>query len=300
MSDSGNLLVDTSHLNPEKYRLLKALRPFSYSVALITCGLGVALAYHQGQGDWLRSLLVILAGVLLQGACNLANDHADVELWRKQPCELSRQVIQQIQSNFKLAGFCALIACLMGIWLVIEVGWPLLLLGVFGVIGGYFYTGEPVNYKQRGWGVAAVFLFTGVLMVSGSYYAVSGVWCNKVVWISIPVSMLASALLLANEVRDFLDDLNHNIRTLTVRIGLEKGKFLYGLIMLMVFPVSFYLYWLGYVNNLLYLLISLAFVWQPLRLLWHSAGDHQMVRLPPLTGRFFMVFGIGFILGVIY
>lgn len=291
--------MDTLDLNPDKYRLVRALRPFSYSVALVTCGLGVVLAYQQGNGNGLRALLVILAGLLLQAACNLANDHTDITLWRKQPGELSRQVIQQIKLNFALAGVFSFIACLMGLWLVKEVGWQLLLLGIFGVIGGYFYTGEPVNYKQRGWGVPAVFLFTGVLMVSGAYYAVGGVWSNEVVWISIPVSLLASALILSNEIRDYLDDINHNIRTLTVRIGLIKAKWLYAILLLAVFPFSFVLYRLGELDNPLYLLIALPFAIQPIKLLSNQSGDAEMVRLPPLTGRFFVIFGSGFILSIV-
>lgn len=291
--------MDTLDLNPDKYRLVRALRPFSYSVALVTCGLGVVLAYQQGNGNELRALLVILAGVLLQAASNLANDHADIALWKQQPGELAKQVIQQIKLNFMLAGIFTFSACLMGVWLVKEVGWPLLMLGIIGVAGGYFYTGEPVNYKQRGWGVPAVFLFTGVLMVSGAYYAVGGVWDSIIAWISVPVSLLASALILSNEIRDYLDDTSHNIRTLTVRIGLIKAKSLYALLLLSVFPLSFLLYWLGELSNPFYILIALPLTIQPLKLLGNRADDAEMVRLPPLTGRFFMVFGLCFIFSVL-
>nr|WP_256493361.1 prenyltransferase [Endozoicomonas sp. SCSIO W0465] len=265
----------------------------------MTCGLGVALAYQQGNGNGLRALLVIFAGLLLQAACNLANDYADIVLWRQQPGELSRQVICQIKINFLLAGIFSFVACLMGLWLVKEVGWPLLMLGIIGVVGGYFYTGEPVNYKQRGWGVPAVFLFTGVLMVSGAYYAVGGVWSNEVVWISIPVSLLASALILSNEIRDYLDDISHNIRTLTVRIGLFKAKCLYALFLLAGFPLSVVLHYLGELDNPLYLLVALPFAIAPIKLLSNHSGDIEMVRLPPLTGRFFIIFGLGFILSIV-
>ena len=291
--------MDTLHLNPDKYRLVKALRPFSYSVALVTCGLGIALAYSHGLGDGVRSVLVLVAGVLLQAASNLANDHADISLWRKRSGELSQQVIQQIKRNFLLACLLVLVACMIGLWLVMQVGWSLLLLGIFGVLGGYSYTGEPMNYKQRGWGVPAVFLFTGILMVSGSYFAVSGQWNSQIIWISIPVSVLASALLMANETRDYLDDLSCNIRTLTVRIGFEKAKVLYAILLIMVYPLSFYFFLDGGIKNISFLLPSLVFVWQPIRLLSHGPGDSQMIRLPPLTGRFFMVFGCGFIFSVL-
>ena len=291
--------MDSLHLNPDKYRLLKALRPFSYSVAIITCGLGVALAYARDEGSLLRGCLVIVAGILLQAASNLANDYADIVLWRKESGGLSIQIIGQIRRNFRIAGLLTLLAVVIGLWLVYQVGFPLLLLGLFGVLGGYSYTGEPINYKQRGLGVPAVFLFTGVLMVAGSFYAVAGHWSHQVVWSSIPVSLLSASLLMANEVRDYLDDLNFNIRTLTVRIGFERAKVAYALLLMSVYPLSYYLFWQGGIKNLLFLLPSLAFVWQPIRLLFSAAGDMRLVRLPPLTGRFFMIFGIGFILSVL-
>ncbi len=290
--------MDSLHLNPDKYRLFKALRPFSYVVAIMTCGLGVALAYAEGKGSLLNSCLVIAAGILLQAASNLVNDYADIDLWRQQRHALSTQVIKQIRRNLYLAIFLTFLGVLIGLWLVFQSGWPLLLLGLAGVLGGYFYTGEPINYKHRGLGVPGVFLFTGILMVAGSYYAVTGEWNSRVVWLSIPISLLPACLLIANEIRDYLDDLNFNILTLTVRIGFGRAKVLYLFLLLLVYPLSFYLLWQGGVDNLLYLLPSIAFIWQPVRLLFNAAGDAHMARLPPLTGRFFMVFGIGFICSV--
>ena len=287
------------YLNPDKYRFVRALRPFSYSVALITCGLGVTLSFVREHGDLLRGILVIMAGVLLQAASNLSNDHADLSLWKNRTGKMAELADSRIRFNFRIAAFCALVASLMGLYLVLDVGWPLLLFGFSGIVAGYFYTGAPIHYKSRGLGVPAVFLLTGVLMVSGAYYAVSAEWSNQVVLISLPVSLLASALLLANELRDSHDDKANNIGTLTVRIGFDSSKVLYALCLLLTYPLSFYLFISGYIQNPLFLLISLIFVLQPMRLLMCEAGDVQLVRLPPLTGRFFVIFGLGYIVSVI-
>ncbi|MGI9273702.1 MAG: prenyltransferase [Endozoicomonas sp.] len=291
--------MGTPHLNPDKYRFIRALRPFSFSVALVTCGLGVTLAVSRGQVDLLKSILVILAGILLQGASNLANDHADLPFWKSRSGPLADATVKKIRFNFLMAGVFTLVACVIGLWLVSEVGASLLIFGMSGIIAGYFYTGEPIHYKQRGLGIPAVFLLTGVLMVSGAYYAVTSVWDNQVMWISIPVSLLASALLVSNEIRDYLDDKAADIGTLTVRLGFDTARVMYALLLWMVYPVSFYLFWQGQINNPLYLLPSLLFIWQPLRLLFYGPGDMQLLRLPPLTGRFFLIFGIGFILSVL-
>ncbi|MDP0588503.1 MAG: prenyltransferase [Candidatus Endonucleobacter bathymodioli] len=285
---------------PDKYRLIRALRPFSYSVAVVNCGLGVVLACIHGESNTLRAVLVVVAGVLLQAACNLVNDYADIVFWKKQSGILVAGVIKQIRLNCLLAICLTVVAIAIGIWLSIQTGWYLLALGTVGVVGGYSYTGYPINYKRLGLGVFATFIFTGVLMVAGSHYAVCGVWDSKVIWISIPVSLLSSALLFSNEIRDYKDDLSCSIRTMTVRIGIGLAKVVYGLLLFMVYPVSLWLSWKGWVNNLLYLLPSLLFIWQPMSLLSRGAGANQLIRLPPLTGRFFLCFGLGFILSVSY
>lgn len=292
--------MDTPLPDPDKYRFIRALRPFSYSVAVINCGLGVALAYAQPQWSPLRGVLVIIAGILLQAASNLFNDHADLLFWKQRSGHLADTVIRQIKRNTRIAAFMALLACIMGIWLAMEVGWSLLLLGGISVLGGYSYTGEPVNYKQRGLGIPAVFLLTGVFMVVGAYYGVTGEWDSQLVWMAVPVSLLSSALLLSNELRDYLDDRRCLIRTLTVRIGFGSARILYVLLLLLVYPISGYLFWQGLVVHPVYLLPSLLFVGPPiLQLFRSSAGSIQLVRLPPLTGRFFLFFGIGFIFSVI-
>lgn len=296
---SENPQVDRSNLHPEKYRFAKALRPFSFSVALITCGLGIAVAFSMGEGDIARAVAVMMAGILLQAASNLANDHADLHFWNGRAGLLAEQAIQQIRRNFAIAGLFILLAIAIGLWLVWMTGWPLFLLGLFGVITGYFYTGEPIVYKHRGWGVPAVFLLTGVLMVSGSYYAVSGIWSNELIWVSIPVSLLTAALLVSNEIRDYLDDQSSSIRTLTVRMGFDASRILYISLLLMVYPISYYLYLNNLIMNPVYLIFSLLVIWQPIKLLKCSPDDYQLTNLPPTTGRFFLVFGICFIFSVL-
>ena len=141
--------MGTPHLNPDKYRFVRALRPFLFSVALITWGLGVTLAFSRDHGNIFRALLVICAGVLLQAARNLANDHADLDLWRNKTGPLAQEAISKIRFNFLIGGLFTLLASLIGLFLVMQVGWELLVFGVCGVLAGYFYTGDPVQYKHK-------------------------------------------------------------------------------------------------------------------------------------------------------
>ncbi len=287
--------METPNLNPDKYHFIKALRPFSFSVALISCGLGIAIAFARGEGDWLRAIDIVLCGLLLQGASNLANDYADIQFWSNSNHPDEEGVIRRIKNNFCFAGIFTLTAIVMGLWLVSQVGWELFVLAIFGITAGYFYTGEPVVYKHRGLGVPAVFILTGVLMVSGSYFGMTGVWDNQVAMISIPVSLLTAALLVANEIRDYVDDQNDGIQTLTVRMGFDLARTVYIILLFAVYPISITLYLYDFLQQPAFLLASLLVVWQPIKLLNFEEGSAALKKLPPLTGRFFLVFGLGFI-----
>ena len=281
--------------NPEKYRLIRALRPFSYSVALITCGLGVALAWVHEQGDVLRSVMVMLAGVFLQAAVNLFNDHADLSYWQQRSDETALRVVQRIQQNTRYALGFAVAGVVIGLWLVLESGWQLFVLGLVGVLGGYAYTGEPIQYKNHGLGVPGVFIFTGILMVTGGYYAVSNEWHIQVLLLAVPVSLLSAALLLANELRDFNDDKLAGIKTLTVRVGCSLARQIYLGCMLSVIPLSIVFLWLGILPGWYWTLPSLLVLIQPYKTV---KAMKALETLPPMTGRFFMLFGVGFIAAV--
>ena len=281
---------------PQKYRFIRALRPFSFSVALMTCGLGVTLAYQSGEGHLLRSVLVMIAGVLLQAATNLFNDYADLTFWQRQTTTLAKDVMHQIRLNAMSAMAMAIVACLIGLYLVSHSGWQLLLVGLLGVAGGYFYTAEPINLKERGLGLVAVFVFTGLLMVEGAYMAVSGDWSFRALLLAMPLSILSSLVLLANELRDVEDDSRRHIKTFTVRFGFNVGRLLYLILFLALFAVVVWLAVSGYIHQPIWLLPSAVCLFWPLRLLF--SGQKELSRLPPMTGRVFMVFGLGLMCAV--
>ncbi|HEY9594310.1 MAG TPA: hypothetical protein VHE79_07530, partial [Spirochaetia bacterium] len=51
-----------------------ALRAPSLVIAAFSCALGIVLAYHDGRGDLVNALAVMVDGLLLQAGVNLVND----------------------------------------------------------------------------------------------------------------------------------------------------------------------------------------------------------------------------------
>lgn len=275
----------------DKTRFWRALRPFSLVVALCTCGLGALLALRDGAGSVALAVAVLVAGVLLQVGVNLVNDHAD----RESPDFDARQRAA-IARNTRLGALAFLLAALFGIYMVWLRGWPMFALELTGLLGALGYTGHPVNYKERGLGVPLVFLFMGVLLVGGAYYAVSGHYGLHVLWLSLPFSLFASLLLLSNELRDYEADLAAGLRTLSVRLGYRRAARLYQGLIALLAAVTLGLGTAGLLAFAVLPLASLALLLVPLRLL-HSAPA-QRRALAPATGRGFFVYGLGLLISV--
>jgi len=273
---------------PHKTDFLTALRPFSLIVAIAVCGLGVSLALLEGFSNTPLVVLVIFTGIILQIAVNLMNDHRDLL-----DQSLSLQHQDEIKRNSRIGLGLMLLVVLIGCYMVSIRGWPLLLLGLLGLLGAWGYTGSVINYKARGLGVILVFLLMGILLIGGSYYVISGTYHWAVLWLSIPFSLLSSLLLLSNELRDFEQDSSDGVRTLCVRLGYNVGKKLYYGLVILLYSFSVLLYLSDLLNGVITLMLSAFVVFQPLKLLTASHRERQ--RLTPLTGRFYFVYSSVFI-----
>ncbi len=259
-----------------------AFRAISLVIAAASCGLGIALAYYDGRGDLLRAVLVMAAGLFIQSGVNLANDFFEFKqrnIEDKVPhlaiFGREREVIEWVifASGMAFYGLAALI----GLYLVWMIGYPLHILGAAGMVGGYFYTGEPFNYKRRGLGVVLVFFLMGVLMIGGAYYAVSGTLSPRVLWVSIPVSALVSLILLSNEIRDFEYDVRHGFRTLTVRAGPGRSRILFYFLAAAAYGGSAVLYAAGLFPHLLFIYFGLPFLIKPILSLYKREGRRKQI-----------------------
>lgn len=279
----------------QKYRLGSALRPFSFSVALVVCLTGILLAFRDNHGDLVLTAVVLYAGLLLQAGVNLINDYADLTPQFRQTYPQSSQLILR---NFRLGLGCFFLASIGGIYLISQSGLPLLLLAILGLAGALGYTLEPINYKRRGLAVFLVFWLMGVFMVAGSYYALSQTLTWDVILVSLPVSLFTALLLLSNEIRDFEVDRDAGIGTLSVRIGLAAAMKLYQFLIVAILACSLGLFFTGLLPGVYWLLLALPVIWLPQRYL-HCAVTER-VPLTPATGRAFLAFGLTFCLGLMF
>ena len=124
-----------------------------------------------------------------------------------------------------------------GAYLAAVAGWQLLVVGVLSILAGVLYTGGPRPYGYEGLGEVFVFLFFGVVAVTGSYY----VQTEELVWeafaLSVPVGLLAAAILVVNNVRDVDTDRRAGKRTLAVKLGRERARAIFVAMLVLSFAV---------------------------------------------------------------
>lgn len=216
----------------------EAVRPLSLTASLIPLLLGGAVAFFVlGSLNWQLFLLTLLGGVMVQAGTNMINDWKDADRDNEnvegiRPFTGGSRMIQLGLISRSDMGFFGIlltaIAAMIGIYLLVESGWGLLPLILFGLIAGLFYTGEKGKFSfiNMAPGLAEFFIATtyGVLMTMGAFYVQTGYFSMQIFLISLPVAILVTNVLVINQFQDAASDLKSQKNTLVVRLGKRKAK----------------------------------------------------------------------------
>ena len=225
-------LTPTDRLRRRAAGAWEILRPFAYTASVIPVLAGGALAAVAGQFNGLPFVAALLGAVLLHSGTNVINEIYDVRQGidsitspRASHAIVKGRVSEGSAFGLALVSFVA--AVLVGFYLISLRGPAIVVLGLLGLAGGYFYTAPPFQYKYRALGVPLVFLLMGPLMVEGAFFAVTGDWSFQALVVSVPVGLLVAAILDGNEWRDISEDTRAGISTLSARIGREYAHYVY-------------------------------------------------------------------------
>lgn len=105
---------------------------------------------------------------------------------------------------------------------------PLVLgIGLAGFIVAVFYTLPPIKFAYRGLGELAVAIAFGPLIVSGIYVMMTGTFEPILIFVSLPTACLIANVLWINEYPDYEADVKGNKRNMLVKVGKEKGIYVY-------------------------------------------------------------------------
>jgi 1,4-dihydroxy-2-naphthoate octaprenyltransferase len=140
-------------------------------------------------------------------------------------------------------GFSALI----GAYLVWTAGWPVIGIGILSIAAGIAYTGGPFPLGYNGLGDLFVFIFFGLVAVGGTYFVQAGTVTRAVLLSAVPIGLLATAILVVNNLRDIETDKKAGKRTLAVRIGAAGTRTEYVALVVGAYSVIFILAMTGVV-----------------------------------------------------
>src|SRR4051795_3940453 len=218
--------------SPIKIWLLAA-RPRTLPAGVAPVLVGTALAWAERDGLRVGAFIAALLGaVFIQVGANLSNDYSDARRGADTEDRLGpgrvtagglvppRQVLTATYVSFALAVLC-------GVYLIVIAGWVILAIGAASILAGVLYTGGPRPYGYEGLGDVFVFLFFGLVAVTGSYYA----QVERLEWeafaLAVPVGLMAAAILAVNNIRDAPTDARVGKRTLAVRLGRSVARSVY-------------------------------------------------------------------------
>ncbi|MEJ7715894.1 MAG: 1,4-dihydroxy-2-naphthoate octaprenyltransferase [Thermoleophilaceae bacterium] len=124
------------------------------------------------------------------------------------------------------------VATVAGIVLTVIAGPEMLAVGAASILAGVLYTGGPRPYGYAGLGELFVFVFFGVVAVVGSFYVQTEDLPWEAFALSVPVGLLAAAILVVNNVRDIDTDRRAGKRTLAVKLGRGGARRLFDAMLL--------------------------------------------------------------------
>jgi 1,4-dihydroxy-2-naphthoate polyprenyltransferase len=256
-------------------------------------------------GVWWRALGALIVALAIQVGTNYANDYSDgirgTDDARVGPLRLVASGLASPAAVKRAALSCFGIAGVVGLALAWATSWWILVVGAACLAAGWFYTGGPRPYGYAGLGELFVFVFFGLVATVGTFYVQTLRVDEPVVWFAAAlVGLLATALLLANNLRDIETDAQTGKRTLAVRIGRRDAGWVY--VACVVLPFGAVLVWaLTSVSTALSSsrtvaallpLLALPLVVGPVKIVNSDASGRALLPVLAATGRLQMVFGV--------
>ena len=195
------------------------------------------MAFEAEKGHLFSALAALLGALLIQIGTNLSNDYfdfvkgADTEE-RLGPARATQAgwIRPEIILRSSLLVFAA--AVIIGIFLVLRGGWPIVLIGIASVICGILYTGGPYPLAYLGLGEIFVVIFFGPVATLGTYYVQALEFSKEVFIAGLAPGLISTALIAVNNLRDIPTDIKARKRTLAVRFGYRFARIEYTLCIL--------------------------------------------------------------------
>lgn len=292
------------------------LRTLPAAVVPVALGAACAVGVAQGQGwwtsgggegpadsisvQWLNVVAALIVSLALQVGVNYANDYSDgvrgTDDVRVGPTRLVASGLVPAR-QVKLAAYAAFgVAAVFGLAVAVSTSLWLLAVGVAAIAAGWFYTGGPKPYGYMGLGEIFVFVFFGLVATVGTTYVAVETITPLSVLIGSAAGALACALLVINNLRDIPTDREVGKKTLAVRLGDKKTRWLY----VILIDLAFVLVIVAAFDRPTALigLVAIPLAMKPCRAVFEGATGTSLIDVLAGTGKLQLAFGAATTLGL--
>lgn len=211
---------------------LLAARPKTLAGAAVPVMIGLALAWRDaGQEAFsaIPAVLCVLFAFIMQIDANFINDYFDClkgndDETRLGPRRACSQGWIDIGRMRRAIAVTTIVACLVGLPLVLYGGLEMVIVGALCVLFCFLYT-TVLSY----WGLGdlLVMVFFGIVPVCLTYYLQTSAVALDVFMASVACGFVIDTLLIVNNYRDMENDKRAGKKTMIVRIGADAGRMSY-------------------------------------------------------------------------
>ncbi len=285
---------------------IKTARPVSLTASITPLFVGAAVAYYMGIFHPLPFIEALLAGAFLQIGANYFNEYFDYRYGLDSHESLGASTVifrNEMTAKQVLGGGIAVFsaAAVLGILLIIQVGYAIILFGLAAMAIAFFYSAKPFKLAARGFGDIFVMAAMGFMMTWGAYYVQIPHWSWQAFAASIPVSFLVDAILNMNNIRDYEDDKKVRKMTLPVRFGRDFGK---GFQMFLVFgsfaAVTLFVIFHVLPYPVLAIWFALPVAIAHIKTILPETDRRKLARGMPQISRLHLDFGVLLAIGIVF
>jgi 1,4-dihydroxy-2-naphthoate octaprenyltransferase len=276
------------------------LRTLPMALAPVVAGSAAAQALHSF--DPVRALLALLVALLLQIGVNYANDYSDgirgTDDDRVGPLRLTGSGAAAPGQVRAAALLCFGLAALAGAALVVlSRQWWFIPVGLSAVLAAWGYTGGRSPYGYRGLGDVFVFVYFGLVAVLGTTLTQAGTLNLEAFVAALSTGLIATALLMANNIRDLPGDREVGKRTLAVRLGDPLARVVFTAEIAVAFALVLFLVpdnpWM------LLVLLLLPLAWAPVATVLRVQDRRQLIPVLRQCGVLNVGWAVLFLLAVL-
>ena len=228
------------------YRWIIASRPKTLIAAIAPVILGSSLAFQENSFNLLLFTVILITAILIQIGTNLVNDLFDYINGADNKDRLGpdRALQKGLLSKSQIESaifFIFTIAVVLGFYLALIGGWTIVIIGSISILFGFLYTSGPYPLAYNGLGDIFVFIFFGLVSVSGTYYLYTGNFYMDSIILGSSVGSISTGILVVNNLRDIYNDKKFGKNTLAVLLGKRFTQIEYLLLMIIAYLIPIYI-----------------------------------------------------------